>query len=114
MKEIWHVGRLGEDFSFDRHSRLETISGVDGDATPKRYSDIAGRSVAGWSKLGLTNDLPGDGEISLSAELELFRDVGELGLECLVSHLKARYESRAASTERVSTILRCTRTTSMP
>lgn len=85
MNEIWHVGRLGEDLPFDRDSRIETINGSTGDETPKRYSDIAGRSVAGWRKLGLVTEISDDTEAAQLAELGLFRDVGELGLECLVS-----------------------------
>lgn len=85
MAEIWHVGRLGEDLALERDSIVETINGQDGDVTPKRYSDIAGRSTAGWRKIGLVDDADDDGESAHMAELELFRDVGELGLECLVS-----------------------------
>lgn len=86
MAEIWHVGRLGEDLALDRDSFVETVNGPDGDVTPKRFSDIAGRSTAGWRKIGLVGDNDGDEESSHMAEFELFRDVGELGLECLVSH----------------------------
>jgi hypothetical protein len=86
MAEIWHVGRLGDKLALDLDSVVETIDGPDGDVTPKRYSDIAGRSTAGWRKIGLVGEDDDDGESSHMAELELFRDVGELGLECLVSH----------------------------
>lgn len=85
MAEIWHVGRLGDNLALDRDSFVETVSSRDSDVTPKRYSDIAGRSTAGWRKIGLVVDDDDDGELSHMAELELFRDVGELGLECLVS-----------------------------
>lgn len=85
MAEIWHVGRLGEDLALDRDSFVETVNGQDGDVTPKRFSDIAGRSTTGWRKIGLLVSDNDDEESSHMAELELFRDVGELGLECLVS-----------------------------
>lgn len=85
MSEIWHVGRLGETVSFERDSLLETVNGEDGDVTPKRYSALAGRSIAGWRKIGLMTEGDDERDSAQTAELELFRDVGELGLECLVS-----------------------------
>lgn len=84
MAEIWHVGRLGDGLAINRDSFVETIDGQDGDMTPKRFSDIAGRSTAGWRKIGLVGDDEDEASAHM-AELELFRDVGELGLECLVS-----------------------------
>lgn len=97
LNEIWHVGRLGEQLPFDRDSHVETINGVDGDETPRRRSVVGGRSMDGWRKLGLTTD--GDDEdTSVLAEVELFRHVGELGLECLVSGITPDRQNSADPT----------------
>jgi hypothetical protein len=81
LNEIWHVGRLGEQ------SRpppgLETIMNAHGHADTTGF---AGRDNMGWRSLGLVDDVDdseGD-EPAYLLEVDLFRDVGELGLECLV------------------------------
>lgn len=82
LNEIWHVGRLGEDH---RQPGLETI--VSGnDAANNSPNTIAGRDLLGWWKLGLIDEID-EGHIEEPAylqEVNMFRDVGELGLECLV------------------------------
>jgi hypothetical protein len=84
LNEIWHVGRLGEG---SRQSGLETITNG---GTHADYSTnpIAGRDWLGWRRLGLIDDID-EGDVDEPAyllEVDLFRDVGELGLECLVCH----------------------------
>jgi engulfment/cell motility protein 1 len=82
LNEIWHVGRLGEE---SRQSGVETI--VNGNAGAQVTTNtIAGRDWLGWRKLGLIHDIE-EGDVDEPAylvEVDLFRDVGELGLECLV------------------------------
>ena len=44
------------------------------------------RSLAGWRKIGLYADWENpEAEAPFIMEVDLFSDVGELGLECLVS-----------------------------
>jgi engulfment/cell motility protein 1 len=83
LNEIWHVGRLGEE---TRQPGLETIiNGVH--HADYSTNTIAGRDWLGWRRLGLIDDID-EGDVDEPAyllEVDLFRDVGELGLECLVS-----------------------------
>lgn len=59
---------------------------------------IAGRNWLGWRRLGLIDDIDeGDAdEPAYLLEVDLFRDVGELGLECLVSYpvLQSQYADK--------------------
>jgi engulfment/cell motility protein 1 len=71
LADIWHVGRLGN---------LEALRSDNGMERPSGGGE---RNLEGWSRLGLGLDGEETGKESHS-ELELFRDVGELGLECLV------------------------------
>jgi engulfment/cell motility protein 1 len=83
LNEIWHVGRLGE--TTRPQPGLETMmNGHDHPDLPP--NSIAGRDWLGWRRLGLIDDVD-EGEVDEPAyllEVDLFRDVGELGLECLV------------------------------
>jgi hypothetical protein len=86
LNEIWHVGRLGEGL----HAQpIETIlPNAAANEAEASTSGLAGRSWVGWWKLGLISDSGDEAEVEDRAHLleaELFRDVGELGLECLVS-----------------------------
>ena len=76
LGDIWALGRLGESSA----PGMERLS-ADTNVTVKR-------SWAGWRRIGLwVNDESGFGEeTDPLLEVELFRDVGELGLECLVSY----------------------------
>jgi len=72
-------------------------------------STIAGRDWLGWRRLGLIDDVD-EGEVdepTYLLEVDLFRDVGELGLECLVRRTLTRYIANPPSTG-----LPCTKTTS--
>jgi hypothetical protein len=83
LNEIWHVGRLGEEI---RQPGLETITNG-GTHAEHSTNIIAGRDWLGWRRLGLIDDID-EGDVDEPAyllEVDLFRDVGELGLECLVS-----------------------------
>lgn len=86
LNEIWHVGRLGES-SYNQQG-VETILPNGHDKNAFHSTGLAGRSWVGWWKLGLVGDQADETEAEERAyllEAELFRDVGELGLECLVS-----------------------------
>jgi engulfment/cell motility protein 1 len=94
LTEIWHVGRLGEE---TRQPGLETITNG-GTHAEQSTSMIAGRDWLGWRRLGLIDDID-EGDVDEPAyllEVDLFRDVGELGLECLVSYpvLHASYADK--------------------
>lgn len=69
LADIWRLGRLGED--------------IPGMEVVKRYSGL-GRTAEGWRRIGLVG-VEDNNEEGPFLEVELFRDVGELGLECLVS-----------------------------
>jgi len=89
LNEIWHVGRLGEEL---RQPGLETITNGGNYAEPSTNM-IAGRDWLGWRRLGLIDDID-EGDVDEPAyllEVDLFRDVGELGLECLVSYPTVQY-----------------------
>jgi engulfment/cell motility protein 1 len=82
LNEIWHVGRLGEEA---RQPGLETMTNGN-DHADHSTNTIAGRDWLGWRRLGLIDDID-EGDVDEPAyllEVDLFRDVGELGLECLV------------------------------
>ena len=82
LNEIWHVGRLGE---VSRQPGLKTITNG-GNYAEHSTSMMAGRDWLGWRRLGLIDDID-EGDVDEPAyllEVDLFRDVGELGLECLV------------------------------
>jgi len=107
LNEIWHVGRLGE--TSRSQPGLETI--VNGNS-PADFplNTIAGRDWLGWRRLGLIDDVD-EGEVDEPAyllEVDLFRDVGELGLECLVCRPVTRDIADPSSTG-----LLCTKTTFM-
>lgn len=74
LSDIWRAGRLGVS-----------------DPDNRRFSEDQGtseRSWEGWRKIGLTvEEEDGEGEAPFLMEVDLFRDTGELGLECLVSTL---------------------------
>ncbi|WVR08927.1 hypothetical protein IAU60_005986 [Kwoniella sp. DSM 27419] len=74
MRDLWHTGRLGTS---------------DGEVTVGTGS-AAGimRTLSGWKRLGLGAESESEG--GPVNESELFRDVGELGLECL--HYFASHE----------------------
>lgn len=73
LDEIWHAGRLdleeGSNVSSPRVSMQD-------------YESTSSRTWDGWRRMGLAIDYV-DATDPLS-ETELFRSVGELGLECLV------------------------------
>ncbi len=71
LSDIWNAGRLGSD----GRERVERLSNGHGEE----------RSWEGWRKIGLYVEDEEDGEVPFLMEVELFRDVGELGLECLVN-----------------------------
>lgn len=86
LNEIWHVGRLGE--SSDNQPGMETVLPNSNGENTSHSAGLVGRSWVGWWKLGLIGDQADDAGVEEPAyllEAELFRDVGELGLECLVS-----------------------------
>lgn len=70
LQDIWRVGGLG-DTSGMEHVQSEHV--------------VSERHAEGWKRIGLeveeAEDEHGLGDF---LEVELFRDVGELGLECLV------------------------------
>ncbi|ORY33129.1 hypothetical protein BCR39DRAFT_521383 [Naematelia encephala] len=67
LSEIWHAGRLDNNK-------------IDG--TPKIQSG-GERTWEGWRRIGLWPEFEGDDVPAFLMEVDLFRDVGELGLECL-------------------------------
>ncbi|WVQ81129.1 hypothetical protein IAT38_003251 [Cryptococcus sp. DSM 104549] len=87
LQEIWEAGRL------DRPAESEGPEGekevLKGYGLGMGEVEAGGqRSMEGWRRIGL-----GEGEeIGLVQETDLFRDVGELGLECL--HSFAIHEER--------------------
>jgi engulfment/cell motility protein 1 len=86
LNEIWHVGRLGE--SSNNQPGMETVLPNGNGENTSHSAGLVGRSWVGWWKLGLIGDQADDAggeERAYLLEAELFRDVGELGLECLVS-----------------------------
>ena len=96
LADIWSAGRLGAD---DREHA-------------QRLSDGHGkeRSWEGWKRIGLyVEGGKAEAEPPLIMEVELFRGVGELGLECLVSD--RCYVGRSSSCID-STGSRCMRTAS--
>ncbi|KAK6906154.1 hypothetical protein I203_100138 [Kwoniella mangroviensis CBS 8507] len=74
LRESWEYGRLAQE------QDLATSNG-------HRKTGMA-RTAAGWQKIGLCLD--GEDEAGFMMEMEMFRDVGELGLECL--HYFATHE----------------------
>jgi hypothetical protein len=71
LADIWSAGRL----SSDQREESERLSDTHGNE----------RSWEGWKKMGLHVDgEEGQGDAPSLGEIDLFRDVGELGLECLV------------------------------
>ena len=76
LSDIWRVARLGE---VDKAGQ-EVMADVNDDDFG---SD---RNWAGWKRIGLwVDDEVEDGEARMPfLEVELFRDVGDLGLDCLV------------------------------
>ena len=74
LAEIWQAGRLG----VDDHGPVERLKGGHGNK----------RTSAGWRKIGLYVDGE-EGEAPFLMEADLFRDVGDLGLECLVGEKMA-------------------------
>lgn len=80
LSEIWHVGRLSHSNDLQSREMIQEAG-----QTPAGAVD---RDWTGWRKIGLVVDDPEAGEnggFPFLIEAELFRDVGELGLECLVS-----------------------------
>jgi engulfment/cell motility protein 1 len=78
LSEIWHHARLGQLNDYDQ---------LPPDQREARAGDSE-RSWDGWRRLGLEVDdqeAGENGDFPFLVEAELFRDVGELGLECLVS-----------------------------
>jgi hypothetical protein len=72
LVDIWAHAHLGDARS----------TGVGGGEVP---SGLGGqRSLDGWRKIGLGYDEAED-QHRFAMETDLFRDTGELGLECLVS-----------------------------
>ena len=71
LAEIWHLGKLSGD-----ESGMEVIDG---------HGDARKRESKGWKRIGLVVDREVDHEEE-SVEEELFGEIGELGLECLVSY----------------------------
>jgi hypothetical protein len=72
LSDIWDNARLGE-----------TANGGDAKWPPTHSGQ---RSWDGWARIGLSVDEGEERPVFLN-EVDLFRDVGELGLECLVSNL---------------------------
>ncbi|WVF65412.1 hypothetical protein IAT40_000139 [Kwoniella sp. CBS 6097] len=69
LRELWDSGRLGidqDDNASDGHSYT--------------HGHGAARHAAGWRKIGLGD---AEEETGIVTEMDMFRDVGELGLECL-------------------------------
>jgi engulfment/cell motility protein 1 len=76
LTDVWHVGRLGS-----------TANPGSSDGDMENFGSRSGeRNLEGWRRLGLGAERDA-GEYNGQAfgEAELFEDVGELGLECLVS-----------------------------
>ncbi|WWC63902.1 uncharacterized protein I303_106507 [Kwoniella dejecticola CBS 10117] len=73
LRELWEYGKLGQQ---EQPSPGQM-----------RKTGMA-RTAAGWKRVGLCQD--GEEEAGFLMELEMFRDVGELGLECL--HYFATHE----------------------
>ena len=72
LSDIWNAGRLDTDGG----ERMERLT--DGHS--------GHRSWAGWRKIGLHADGEDpEADAPFLMEVDLFRDVGELGLQCLVS-----------------------------
>lgn len=74
LSEIWVSAGLGRQ---DLRASKEEVSATSGR-----------RDLAGWSKLGLGIE---EGGMGIEGDGGLFRDVGELGLECLVGSLPRVY-----------------------
>jgi hypothetical protein len=74
LDEIWHTGRLDIEESSILSSPRPSM---------QDYQSTGNRTWEGWRRMGLAIDYV-DATDPLS-ETELFRSVGELGLECLVS-----------------------------
>ena len=85
LDDIWQAGYLGEDDVLSTgHSH-----GPQGSRTPKspkspQHSSRghAERRLEGWRRIGL--GLAEESGLPITSESDLFRDVGALGLECLV------------------------------
>lgn len=79
LAEIWDAGSLGAE-----PGNLTPRSPMRG--TSHEQPTQHNRHQAGWHRLGLTADNDDGGDKPFLMEVELFRDVGELGLECLASY----------------------------
>nr|XP_031861447.1 uncharacterized protein CI109_003051 [Kwoniella shandongensis]KAA5528519.1 hypothetical protein CI109_003051 [Kwoniella shandongensis] len=75
LREIWDAGRLSATDD-------GTGTGSAGDSSGFGHGHGVVRNWAGWKRMGLCLD-GDDSEPPFLMEVELFRDVGELGLECL-------------------------------
>lgn len=71
MGEVWRAGRLG-----DTHIEMERLG---------QLRHETGRTQEGWRKLGLAVEDQDEDGVGPFLEVDLFRDTGELGLDCLVS-----------------------------
>jgi hypothetical protein len=86
LADIWRAGRLGQpvepgEVTNDRASRWGSSNGH----TAVYDSE---RNWQGWKRIGLETENDGDHEGPMPfLEVELFRDVGDLGLDCLVSSI---------------------------
>ncbi|WWC91077.1 uncharacterized protein L201_006018 [Kwoniella dendrophila CBS 6074] len=79
LRELWEYGKLGG------HEEGDDVSSI-GHGQIGRTA--MARTALGWKKMGLCQD--GEENAGFLMELEMFRDVGELGLECL--HYFAMHE----------------------
>jgi len=83
LAEVWQLGRLGSDASDMKAAAQHEI-------TQRRHP-------GGWRRIGLDVTQSEEAE-SESAEREMFKDVEELGLECLVSDVRRKWDKLTAST----------------
>nr|ODO03704.1 hypothetical protein L204_00040 [Cryptococcus depauperatus CBS 7855] len=84
LHEIWEAGRLE---NLVRGGEKEIINEIPGTTRDLGLGEVE-RSLEGWRMIGLGNE----GEGGMISEGEMFRNVGELGLECL--HWFAIHEER--------------------
>ncbi|WRT69192.1 uncharacterized protein IL334_006176 [Kwoniella shivajii] len=83
LREVWDLGRLGTDID-------ENTTSNSGHAHSHTSRNGAARNAIGWKRIGLCED--GEEDAGFLMEMEMFRDVGELGLECL-HHFASHEES---------------------
>ena len=85
LSDIYEVGRLGHCDSIHPDAKTNGHTRTGSMQRSQQSDDDAERNMSGWGRIGPWLDADEPEDQGPSSEGDLFRDVGELGLECLVS-----------------------------